>query len=365
MRIRVTEGEEGSRFLRADAIEVLEASPHRAVPPCPYAGPGRCGGCDFQHSELAYQRELKADVVREQFSRLAHLDVDVTVEPLPGDGALADGLRWRTRVEFAVDGDGRAGLRKHRSHDVLAVRDCLISDERIVATGVLGRTWKGSSGVDVVAASDPAAAVLVPLPDGRDRPVIEHVATPGWSADFRVGARGFWQVHPSAASTFASHLLADVDPRPGERVLDLYAGVGLFALAFADRVGPAGSVLAVEGSRSAVADGALNTAGRPYVEWRNGRVDTVLKTVVTNMVSADVVVLDPPRTGAGRDVCRSVIALSPRLIGYVACDPAALARDTAYLGAAGYHLTSLRAFDAFPMTHHVECIAVFAPDRRR
>ncbi|HEY6742565.1 MAG TPA: TRAM domain-containing protein, partial [Lapillicoccus sp.] len=143
-RVTITEGEEDSRFLRGDAVEILVASPHRVDRPCPYAGPGRCGGCDFQHASLAYQRDLKAAVVREQFSRLAGIDVEVTVEPLPGDD---DGLRWRSRVEFAVDDEGRAGLRKHRSHEIIPVADCFIADRRIVESGVLDITWSGYSGV--------------------------------------------------------------------------------------------------------------------------------------------------------------------------------------------------------------------------
>jgi len=104
-----------------------------------------------------------------------------------------------------------------------------------------------------------------------------------------------------------------------------------------------------------------NSADRPWVEWRHGRVDRVLAPIVRRGITADLVVLDPPRTGAGREVCRQLVALRPRRIAYVACDPAALARDTAYLKDSGYRLTSLRAYDAFPMTHHIECIAVFAP----
>jgi tRNA/tmRNA/rRNA uracil-C5-methylase (TrmA/RlmC/RlmD family) len=358
VRVVVTEGDEDSRFLRGDAVEVLDAAPSRVAPPCPYAGPGRCGGCDFQHVALDEQRRLKADVVREQFFRLAHLDVDVTVEPLGGD---VDGLRWRSRVEFAVDDVGRAGLRKHRSHEVLPLADCLIADRRIIDSGVLQTVWSGCEGVDAVAADEPADAVLVALPGGRASSVLQRVVTPAWSGEFRVGARGFWQVHPGAAPAFIGHVLSSLAPATGERVLDLYAGAGLFAAAFADAVGESGSVLAVEGHRPAVVDGMRNTAARPQVEWRHGRVDRVVRPLVRQQIHADLVVLDPPRTGAGRDVSRDIAALQPRRIAYVACDPAALARDVAYLRSAGYELESLRAFDAFPMTHHIECIAVLAP----
>ena len=361
VRVRITSGKEGDRFLRGDAVEVLEASAHRVTPPCRYAGPGLCGGCDFQHADLAYTRELKAAVLAEQLQRLAGLDLEVPVEPVPGD---VDGLRWRTRVEFAVDGQGRAGLRKHRSHQVVPVEDCLIAGEPVIDSGVLSRRWPGSTGVDVIAPSGGPEVVTVALPDGeRHAPhVQEHVVTPsGWSAQFRVGARGFWQVHPGAAATFVEHVLTSLAPRPGERALDLYAGVGLFAAALADAVGQEGTVLAVESHAGAVRDAQRNLGGRHHVEVRRDRVDRELRNLVRQQVRADLVVLDPPRTGAGRAVVRDVAAMRPRLVAYVACDPAALARDLGYAREAGSGIRSVRAFDAFPFTHHMECIAILEP----
>ncbi len=358
VRVRITEGRPRDRFLRGDAVEILTPSPHRVTPPCPYAGPGRCGGCDFQHASLPHQRELKTAVVREQLSRLAGLDVDVAVEPVPGD---VHGLRWRTRVELAVTPEGRPGLRVHRSHEIVPVDDCLIASPRVVESGVLETVWTGCTAVDVVAATEPDDAVVVPVPEHRVPHVVEHVEVGGWSEDYRLSARGFWQVHPGAAATYVGQVLAELAPMPGERALDLYAGVGLFALALADAVGPQGAVLAVEADRRAVEDGTRNAQDRAQVEYRGGRVDAVLRSLRRQGIGADLVVLDPPRTGAGRSVVADLAALRPRAVAYVACDPAALARDTAYLGVAGYRLRSLRAFDAFPMTHHVECVAVFEP----
>jgi tRNA/tmRNA/rRNA uracil-C5-methylase (TrmA/RlmC/RlmD family) len=375
---QVTEAREGQRFVRADCVEVLDASPHRVTPPCRYAAPGLCGGCDFQHASLDHQRELKATVVREQFSRLAKLEVDVTVEPLPGD---RDGLGWRTRVEFAVDDTGRAGLRGSRSHDVVPVDTCLIAEPRTVDTAVLGRDWTGEDAVDVVAPSV-GEAVAVPIPSGeREAPdVTERVAGQRFSSTFEVAARGFWQVHPGAAATFVDTVLGLLEPQPGETALDLYAGVGLFAAALAERVGESGKVVAVESDPGAVASAAGNLAAYPSVAVVRARVDDAfgvprphrsgparnraqrsrkLRRHPLLPVRADLVVLDPPRTGAGRDVAAQVAALGPRAITYVACDPSALARDTAFLAERGYRLAALRAFDAFPMTHHIECIALF------
>jgi tRNA/tmRNA/rRNA uracil-C5-methylase (TrmA/RlmC/RlmD family) len=360
VRVKVTDGREGDRFLLGDAIEVLEPSKHRVVPACPFAGPGKCGGCDWQHSDLSYQRQLKAAVVAEQFQRLAGLDVDVEVEALPGDSR---GLRWRTRSEFAIDFSGVAGLHRHHSHEIVQVQDCLICTEAVIQTGVLARRWPMASSVDVVDASGEPNAVMVPLPlrDSTIPHVSERVDTGDWSAEFRLSARGFWQVHPQAAATFVAHLRQELAAQPGERVLDLYAGVGLFALALADAVGPTGAVLAMESDAHAVADAKSNLRLRPEIELRRGKVDRLLKPLVRQGIRTDLVVLDPPRTGAGKSVIKDITALAPRAVAYVACDPAALARDVAYARGAGYGVRSLRAFDAFPMTHHVECIAILEP----
>lgn len=365
---RVTEGRVGDRFVRADAVEVLSASPDRVPAPCRYAAERVCGGCDFQHASLAHQRVLKASVVKEQFARLAGLDVEVEVQPVPGD---VDGLRWRTRVEFAVDGDGRAGLRGHRSRHVVPVEDCLIATEGVIASGVLDTEWLDCTSVDVVDAAHPDEPVLVPVPVPRgtdqggglvgERVLVSREGSESWEGEYVVSARGFWQVHPGAASTFLSRVETLLRPRPGDRVLDLYAGSGLFTMRLGELVAPGGFVLGVEGDERAVANGETNTEHLDNVEWRANSVDREVGSLVAQGISCDLVVLDPPRTGAGKDVIRLVAELAPRRVVYVACDPAALARDVKTAGEHGYELVSLEAWDAFPMTHHVECIAVLEP----
>lgn len=362
VRARITRGKEGDRFVFADAESIEVASPRRVAPPCRHAGPGGCGGCDLQHADLDYQRELKAGVVREQLARLAGIDIapeDLVVRPVPGD---EQGLRWRTRVEFAVDRAGRAGLRPFHTRDVLPLEDCLIAQERIIETGVLGRDWGGQRAVDVVAPGVGEPVVVAVPGDLRTRPeVTERVDTPRWSGDLDVDSRGFWQVHPGAAATFLECVLDGLDPQQGERALDLYAGVGLFARALADAVGPDGAVLAVESDERAVASGERDTADVEQLEWRSERVEDALAPLIDGGDVVDLVVLDPPRAGAGREVVEQIVALSPRAVAYVACDPAALGRDLRYFLDAGYALDDLVAFDAFPMTHHVECVALCRP----
>jgi tRNA/tmRNA/rRNA uracil-C5-methylase (TrmA/RlmC/RlmD family) len=360
---RITEGRVGDSFVRADAVEVLEAAPGRVPAPCPYAAPGLCGGCDFQHVSLETQRELKAAVVREQFTRVAGLDVEVDVRPVPGD---EDGLRWRTRVEFAVDGAGRAGLRRHRSREIVPVEDCLIATRAVIDSGVLDTEWPDLESVDVVDAVHPDEPVLVPLPapEGASAGggLVGELARDGdWEGEYVVAARGFWQVHPGAASTFLSRVTARLGARPGDRVVDLYAGSGLFTMRLGELVAPDGFVLGVEGDRGAVENGLVNTEHLDNVEWRSNRVDRELRSLVSQDVTADLAVLDPPRTGAGKDVMGLLAQLAPRRVVYVACDPSALARDVKAAATHGYRLVSLEAWDAFPMTHHVECIAVLEP----
>jgi tRNA/tmRNA/rRNA uracil-C5-methylase (TrmA/RlmC/RlmD family) len=346
VRALVTEGHESSSFWRADAVEVLTASADRVEPPCPFAGPGRCGGCDWQHASPAAQRELKAAVVREQLSRLAGLDVEVAVEEVPGGH-----LGWRTRVRWAVDAAGRAGLRVHRSHEVVHVDRCRIAHDLVTAADVTGRSWPGVGAVEV-AASTATGETLV-RPDGAGPGELTEVVR---GRAFRVTGGGFWQVHPGAAEALLAAVLDGLEPRPRESVLDLYAGVGLFAAFLADRVGPGGRVTVVESDRSAVQDARHNLADLPRVRVERGRVDSVLRRM--RLRHADLVVLDPPRSGAGRSVVAQLSRVGARRLAYVACDPAALARDLRWFADGGYALRSLRALDLFPMTHHVECVAV-------
>jgi tRNA/tmRNA/rRNA uracil-C5-methylase (TrmA/RlmC/RlmD family) len=368
--VRVTEDRHPG-FCRADAIEILEASPDRVERPCAYSGPGRCGGCDWQHVDPAAQRTLKATVVQEQLARLAGLsDVDVPVEELPGGP-----LRWRSRARFAVDRSGAAGLRRHRSHDVVVLDDCPITVEP-AAQAVLGRRWPGAGAVDV--SVDSTGAVTTTRLDRRGQPTSSRVVRPGGELpeepsaraerhaggrDWEVEGTGFWQVHPAAADALVAAVAGFAEVRAGETVLDLYAGAGLFGGVLAPAVGADGRVVCVESEEAACAAAAANLAGLPQAEVWQGDVDAEgLDELLAELGSApDVVVLDPPRAGAGQAVSRLLARTGARAVVYVACDPAALARDVAAFAEGGYRLAAVRGFDAFPMTAHVECVALLVP----
>ncbi|NUL21299.1 class I SAM-dependent RNA methyltransferase [Streptomyces lunaelactis] len=387
---RITEGEEDSRFLRADAVRIIEASKDRVEAPCPYSGPGNCGGCDWQHAKPGAQRRLKGEVIAEQLQRLAGLTPeeagwDGTVVPAEGDKLPKGEVpAWRTRAQYAIDTEGRAGLRKHRSHDVQPIDHCMIAAPGVTELGIEKQDWSQMASVEAIAAtgSNDRQVILTPRPGGRlplvelDKPVsvlrveerdggvhrVHGRAFVRERADertYRVGMGGFWQVHPQAADILVKAVMQGLMPRKGESALDLYCGVGLFAGAIAERIGEGGAVLGIESTKRAVEDARHNLQDLERVRIEHGKVEQVLPR--TGIAETDLIVLDPPRAGAGKQTVKHLAGLGARRIAYVACDPAALARDLAYFREGGYKPRTLRAFDLFPMTHHVECVAILEP----
>ncbi|MQA94426.1 MAG: TRAM domain-containing protein [Streptosporangiales bacterium] len=379
-RVRARVTEETKRFLRADAVEVLRASADRVPAPCPFSGPGKCGGCDWQHVTPEAQRRLKAKVVSDQLARIAGVQRTVEVEELPG---AKDGLGWRTRVRFTVDRSGHAGLRRHRSHDVEPVDACLIAHPELERLQVERAGWNSAIAVEAIVSDGTGDRAVVVTPRDRrpprplrlqapaslmrglsgggaepvrGRPGVREVAA---GRTWRVSGNGFWQVHPGAADTLTEVMLEALRPLPGQTGLDLYCGVGLFAGTLADKVGPEGRVIGIETAAGAVRDARHNLADLPQVRIRQGDVEEKLRQATP---SADVIVLDPPRSGAGREVVDLMAATGARRISYISCDPATFARDLTYLAEHGYELAGLRAFDAFPMTHHVELAGTFVRD---
>jgi tRNA/tmRNA/rRNA uracil-C5-methylase (TrmA/RlmC/RlmD family) len=343
VRIRITDASHET-FWRADAYEILSSAPDRVDPPCPVSGPGLCGGCDFQHVSPAGQRRLKAAVLAEQLDRLAGITWAGEVEPVVTPGT-ENGLGWRTRMRYQVDDSGRAGLRRHRSHAIqpIPAGGCPIAHPR--TPSVNDRTWEPGSELQAVAAADRSVLLVDGDPQQGSVDIIEHAAGRSWQSD----ADGFWQVHPGAADALVAAVLDGLRPKPGERAFDLYCGVGLFTGALID----AGCrAWGVEGSRAAITHARRNV---PQARFTAGQVERALRTLPKR---TDLVVLDPPRTGAGKDVIDAVLTRQPRAVAYVACDPAALARDLRRAGAGGYRATSIRAFELFPMTHHLEAVAI-------
>ena len=379
VRARVTEVT--SRLARAEAVEILTPSPDRVEAPCPHAVPAGCGGCDWQHAALPAQRALKAAVIRQQLRRLAGLDREIIVEPLPGDEEPGAGLGWRTRMQFAVRPDGVAGLRAHRSHEVIDIGECLIAHPGITDLGLPARRWPAASSVEavvsagsgeraVIISAAPAGSVPSDIP-GADAVLSRHgrrltpvrgrayLSQRAAGRDWRVSAGTFWQVHPGAADALTDAVMTALEPRPGDAAHDLYCGVGLFAGVLAPVVGPGGTVAGVEADPAAVRDARHNLRRWPWARVHKSDVAAVLRRGGATLPPATLVVADPPRSGLAREVIGYLGAAEhgAARFAYVSCDPATLARDIRLLMARGWVLAGLRAFDAFPMTHHVECVA--------
>ncbi len=261
-------------------------------------------------------------------------------------------------MQYAVDQSGKAGLREHKSRDIVHIDWCRIASEPIRSADVLSRNWKGMGAVGVVDSDDDGLAVYTQLrrtsrPHHKSGPKTVHQRV--GETEFELGFDGFWQVHPAAAEAFLDCVLEFLRPREGEAAWDLYAGAGLFAAGLADAVGELGRVVAVENAKSSRT--AANLA-----DWKNaGAIDGDVAETVPALGGVDIVVLDPPRSGAGPEVVASLVEARPRAICYVACDAGALARDVKAFAEHGWEPSRMRAFDAFPMTQHFETIALFEP----
>jgi 23S rRNA (uracil1939-C5)-methyltransferase len=370
--VRVEVVEDHTRWARARLLDVLEASPHRVEPPCPYFGPDKCGGCQFQHIAYEAQADFKRAVVADQLSRLGGLDM-----PVGETIGAAEPWDYRNYVQFHLTPDGDLGFLTADSHRVIAVVDCLIIDPLLdelwsalllkwpqlyslglrcgSATGDLMAIFELESYEDFDIQVDfPVSCVLL-LPDGEaavlmGEPFItEHVA----GRDYRVSAGSFFQVNTGGAEALVALVREFLEPAGEDTLLDLYCGVGLFGLALADEVG---RVIGVEADPSASADFRFNAQGLEHVSLIEGKAQSVLDRLKEPV---DLVVLDPPRAGAGKRAIAGIAGLEPRRVVYVSCDPATFARDARQMTDAGYVLQIVQPVDLFPQTFHIETVALF------
>ncbi|BCW58444.1 TRAM domain-containing protein [Arthrobacter sp. StoSoilB20] len=398
VRIRLTDSGDSSRFWRADVVEVLEASPHRvphfwkpadSLASWKRGGPP-VGGAELGHISLEHQRELKSGVLAEQLQRLAGLDLATEVEAV-GD-QHDDGLGWRTRASFAVTSKGRLGMHAHRSDLVLPIKEMPLALPGVNELKLWDLDLTGIARVEVAVPANGSRPLILLAPEEGTSPKRVHsivsqlphevsVASfdPGkgevlqlrgrtWvqesaaGHEYRVTGEGFWQIHKDAPGTLVGavtdYLSRGGYLQPGAAVADLYAGAGLFTAPLADAVGVTGSVLSVEGAPGTSRDARKNLHGQPQVEIVQGRVERVLHQSAR---SFDSLVLDPPRAGAGKAVVKQLMATGPRAIAYVSCDPASFARDLGYFHQGGWRLESLRAFDLYPHTHHLETVGLIVP----
>lgn len=362
---RITEDSKKS-FWRADTLRVIEPSEFRREHVWGAASvdrdpADRAGGAEFGHIALEHQRELKRQVLADSLKRMAGVETDATVEPIPGTD---DGTGWRTRVRLHVDDEGRVGPYAARSHRVIEVDDLPLATPEVAEVAPLAERFPGESAIDVLQPSIGGARLII----GAQKPTVirERVG----NREFRLDDRGFWQVHAAAASTLTGAVQEAINADlfdPQAYNLDLYGGVGLLAAAVGDRFGSTVRVTSVESDATATEHAGHNLSGWVGATAVTARVERFVAGLAASASATErermrraTVVLDPPRAGAGKQVVLSLAALGPAQIVYVACDPVAFARDVALLGEHGYQLRKIRSFDLFPNTHHLETVGTLS-----
>ena len=381
VRARVTAVQK--KLAWADVVEVVEASPDRVPSVWPQAGPGGVGGGELAHLTPAAQRDWKSRVIAGQLRRVggeALADaVDalggVRVAPAPGDPLTGR----RSRIDVVIDADGRVGMHEFRGRRVIALEDMPLAVPAIRELGLFDedtpwrRLWKPGDRVRAVAPSGGEPVVLI----GEDTYAADGVRIDvdvlRWNVpvgsgveSYYVRPSGFWQTHVCGAEVLANAVLTAAfgahEAGAGRAIMELYSGAGLFSVPLARAVGESGHVVTLEGDEGAVCDAGENLAAFDWVDAFAGNVDREGVVDLSGQLGAvpDVVVADPPRAGAGAEVCEAIAATGAPRVVLVSCDPAAGARDLRALTECGYTLASLQAWDLFPHTHHVEMVSVLS-----
>ncbi|WP_055401623.1 MULTISPECIES: class I SAM-dependent RNA methyltransferase [unclassified Mycobacterium] len=353
VRVRVT-ADRGS-YWHAEVVEVLDPSDDRVESLCPIAGVDGAGCCDLAFAAPEAARALKAQVVANQLERLGGHHWDGEAEPLPGSGPTG----WRTRVRLDVGADRRPGFHRYHSDELVTDLRCAQLPAGML-DGLAESDWPPTAQLHVVVDDDGARHVVRTLRQGRR--TVTKVVEGAYEAVQRVGGRtwqipvtAFWQAHRGAAAVY-SRLVADwAQAGAGMTAWDLYGGAGVFAAALGVAVGESGRVLSVDTSRAATRAARAALDDLPQVRVVT---DSVRRALGAQRSRADVAVLDPPRAGAGREIIDLLAAAGvPRMV-HIGCEAASFARDIGlYLGH-GYAVEQIKVFDAFPLTHHTECVAL-------
>lgn len=342
-----------SKLAHGDAVEILSESTDRIKPICNYAIPGGCGGCDFQHINMSAQQKFKLEVIRDQFMRIARMEVDpemVSVEP-------KNGLGWRTRFNFAISENGKAGLYAPKTKKVVEIDRCAIAVKEINESSLFNEEWGGTDRVRVSVSSSNQVNIsrgkmTVSGPKKIRELVDKNV--------YDISPQSFWQSHKEAPKILSDLAISFMKLKQGDVVCDLYGGVGLFTMPVADKVGSKGHVHMIELSNHAIRDASKIFKKYKNVTIHKGLVDKKL----SELNNIDAILLDPPRTGAGKSTIDKIVSKSPKRIVYISCDPASLARDSRFLENSGYSLDKINVIDLFPMTHHVESVVRFVPKKK-
>jgi 23S rRNA (uracil1939-C5)-methyltransferase len=346
LRVRVDRVQGSVGF--ASIVEILRPSPVRIEPPCPYFG--RCGGCDFQQLTYEAQLQAKVEMIRDCLHRIAKLEAPTEIPITPA----ADEWHYRARAVWQVDPKERLlGYFERGSNRVCDVEYCGVLTTKMEET--FEQIHKEVAAKDVrqlkhiaAVAGDEGVSVAPSIAGFSPRTLSRRIGEETYS----YAADTFFQINHDLLGPLINAALGDVK---GQFAIDLYCGVGLFTLPLARRFA---RVTGVEAHSRAAEFARKNLARAKLenVEIANlGVADWVKHSLPFEPL--DFLLLDPPRVGCENAVIDGILALRPRRIAYVSCDPATLARDLKKLIADGYSLESLAAFDLFPQTHHVETIA--------
>ncbi len=359
-RVRARVTADRNSYWHAETIEVIEPSDHRVESLCPIAGVDGAGCCDLAFAEPSAARALKADVVANQLARLGDHRWQGVAEPLSPTGATG----WRTRVRLDVGADGRAGFHRYHSDELVTELNCAQLHPGMV-DGLDALRWPPGLHLHVAVDDDDQRHVVCSVRQGRrtstdvvegSYQAVQRVGRRSW----RVPVTAFWQAHRDAAR-FYSTLVADwAQAGPGMTAWDLYGGAGVFAAVLGDAVGETGRVVSVDTSRAAARAARAALSDLPQVSVVN---DSVRRALSGEHARADVAVLDPPRSGAGREVIDLLAAAEVPRIVHIGCEAASFARDIGLYRSHGYAVENIRVFDSFPLTHHVECVALLCRER--
>ena len=337
-----------SKFAFGDAIEIIKKSKDRVNAPCKYAHPEGCGGCDFQHIDPIAQLNLKKIVIQDQFKRIAKIEINPEIISKDSLG----GLNWRTRLNLAISENRKLGLHVHKSNKIVEIDECLIAVEGINKSEIFNKKWENEDNIKISYSSDNDMNISqlgknISGPDKLNEVVDDN--------KYYISPKSFWQSHKNAPRFLLEQVLKFANIKEGERVCDLYGGVGLFTLPISKILGENGEVHLIEVNRVCIDDATEMFADIKNIFIHHGTVEQKLGSIK----KINTIILDPPRNGVSKQVINQMIEKKPQTIIYVSCNPSTLARDTKILTDNNYTLTNIVGLDLFPMTHHVECVASF------
>lgn len=391
--------ETNNKFWRADTIKILEPSPHR-IPHIWEEADSLLhenipGGAEFGHITFTTQQQIKTQIVTELFTKIANIKLpkNFQVQTVAKDTKTL-GLHWRTRMKYAINKSGQLGMFAHRDTKIVPIKTMPLASKQICALDLAKYNWQGFSQIQIffphknenplllVTAAEKKIStnkikqLLPKLPNNisiasytknfSNKTTLTPITGKTWvyeqtlNQKWRITGNGFWQIHYAAAETLTKAATELAQLETGTKIWDLFAGVGLFGGHFAKIVGEKGKILSVESSKNSSKDAKHNLKKIPQIQVVNGKVNEILaKTYFT----AETIFLDPPRCGIGEKTVKQITLKCPKKIIYLSCDPATLARDINYFQQYGWNLTNILAYDIYPHTHHVECIALLTPQK--